>query len=309
MSKRFNLEYKHGDKTYNLNFGGAAEQLRQMTAIKMGTYDPNKDYSLQDSGPIRVPTEPKPTTPAKPSTPQQPTPTPQPTTPTPQQPAPTTPQQPVPTQPPTVQPQPTLPKYTPPEYKQISYDQARNQAASQLDPTYQHALQEIQRQRAVNQQQAGDLAASRGLGRSGLSADLQNKVNIAALQQGAGLAAQRASQEAQMAQALMDKDFTRQQQLRDSAFREYLGQGQMGLDQARFDWQRQQGASDTDFRNKQLEWQKQMGQSDIDYRNQQSKQQQEQYNRDYILRQLQAMANAGIDISKLQEKWLLKPWG
>lgn len=188
-------------------------------------------------------------------------------------------------------PAPSIPTYTPPQYNQMSYETARKQAADQLNPSYQLALSQLQQQRFANEQSAGDLAAARGLGRSGLSADLQNKVNLSAMQQGSALSAQRASQEAQMAQALIDQDFSRQQSLRDMAFREYMGQNQLALGQSQFDWQ------------------KQMGQADLDYRNQQSKQQQEQYNRDYILRQLQAMANAGIDISKLQEDWLLKPWG
>ncbi|MFE1630394.1 hypothetical protein ACFLFF_27015 [Brevibacillus reuszeri] len=255
----------------------------------------------------------KPTTPAPAPTPTQPS-TPNPTTPAPSNPAPNP-----------ATPKPTPPTYTPTPYKQpqynpLSYESARNQAANQLDPMYQQALQEIQRQRAVNSQQAGDIAAARGVGRSGLAADLQNKVNIAAMQQGSNLSAQRATQEAQMAQSLMDQDYSRQQANRDFALREYLAQNQLGLGAAQFDWQKQLDSTklgmDKDqldwqrqLQQNQFDWQKQMGQSDIDYRNQQSKQQQEQYNRDYILRQLQAMANAGIDISKLQEDWLLKPWG
>lgn len=260
-AKQFNTTVSHNGQQYNITYGGAAEYLRQMTAIKNGTYVAGKDYTDPNSGPIRGPSTPPVVKP-----PTAPTPTP-------------TPQQPPPVQQPSV-PSYTPPSYTPPQYKQMSYEDARKQAAGQLDPTYQQALQEIQRQRFANEQQAGSLAAARGLGRSGLSADLQNKVNLSAMQQGSGLAAQRASQEAAMATALVDQDFNRQQAIRDLAFREYMGQNQVSLNLQQLQMQQQQ-----------------------------MKQQQDQYSRDYILRQLQAMANAGIDISKAQESWLLRPWG
>lgn len=315
----------------------------QLQAMEDGTWKPGmfSNYEKKGSGTYGPKDEPKPVEP-KPSAPETPAPQPQQPAPTqPQQPAPTPPQpqtpspQPQPQQPAPQQPapqKPSVPSYTPtaykpPSYTQLSYDDARKQAAGQLDPIYQQALEEIQRQRFSNEQKAGNIAASRGLGRSGLAADLQNKVNIAAQQQSTGLAAQRASQEAQLAQSLIDKDLARQQELRDFALREYLAQNQIGLGSAefewrkhmgqsdldfrdkQFDWQKQQGASDLDFRNRQFEWQKQQSDADRAFREQQLKQQQEQYNRDYILRQLAAMAQAGIDISKLQEQWLLRPWG
>ncbi|MED1949000.1 hypothetical protein [Brevibacillus centrosporus] len=182
----------------------------------------------------------------------------------------------------------TAPTYTPPAWNPLSYAEATKRAQSQLDPIYQQALQEIMRQRFSGEQQAGEYAAARGLGRSGLAADAQNKVNLAAMNQANTANLQRAQQTAQMAQALVDNDFSQAMTLRDQALREYLGTTQAGLETERFKYGQSRDTIEDAFRDKQFN-------AGMD-----------QWNRDYILRQLAAMAQAGIDPTSAQEDWLLK---
>lgn len=220
---------------------------------KFGTPEQQTKWNnLQDKlGQPRIPTKANPTQPA----PQQPTPV---------QPA---PQQPV------QQAQPSY-NYTPtpfsaPQYNQLSYNDALKQAQGQLDPIYQRAVQDIMSQRFSNEQAAGEQAAARGLGHSGLAADAQNKLAIAAQNQIGNAGLQRASQSAQMAQALVDSDFQRAMQLRNQALQEYMGQNGVGLDAARFNYGQYRDTQGDAFRDKQFDWQKYMGNQDIDYRNRQ----------------------------------------
>lgn len=108
-------------------------------------------------------------------------------------------------------------------YNGLNAETAQNQIKQQLDPIYQRALENIRAQKYQNELNAGQTASARGLAHSGLAADLQNKVAIAAQGQVANTEAERASKTAEMAQALLQQDQARGDALRQQAYQEYMG--------------------------------------------------------------------------------------
>lgn len=108
--------------------------------------------------------------------------------------------------------------------KPIDYATAQKQAAAQIDPLYNRALQNVNAQKYQNDVQSGQLAASRGLAHSGLAADLINKNGIAAQGQVGDISAQRATQLAQMAYDMMNQDKQYNLQNRSQLYNEWMGQ-------------------------------------------------------------------------------------
>lgn len=95
---------------------------------------------------------------------------------------------------------------TPHNKRAITYQDATKQASEQVDPLYQQSLKDLQSQRYQNELNAGEVAANRGLGRSGLAADQLNKIAIATQNQASQLGAERATQIAELATALQQRD-------------------------------------------------------------------------------------------------------
>lgn len=116
----------------------------------------------------------------------------------------------------------------------LTYDSALAQANSQLDPTYQRAVQNVYVGQHQNQLNAGELASAQGGAHSGLSADLQNKVNLAAASEVGDLDAKRASQAAEMAQALLQRDQDTTFRNRQQDFTEWQGKESLGLSRDQF---------------------------------------------------------------------------
>jgi Transglycosylase SLT domain len=174
-------------------------------------------------------------------------------------------------------------------YKNISYDDAKNRVASQLNPIYQQALKNIQAQKYQNQLSAGEQARARGLSHSGLAADLQNKIAIAAQSQIAQTEAEKAAKLAEMAQALVERDQARGDALRQQAFQEYMAQKQMDMDYDRFDYAKQRDQIEDKRWREQLEWEK-------------SKFKNEDAWRRYVYNNMSAT-------EKAQLEWAKKQWG
>lgn len=118
----------------------------------------------------------------------------------------------------------------------LDYATALSQANNQLDPTYQRAVQNVKTQQYQNQLNGGELASARGGAHSGLAADLQNKVNMSAASDISGLDAQRASQAAEMAQALMYRDQDVNFRNRQQDYTEKSGDAQLGLSRDQFNY-------------------------------------------------------------------------
>jgi hypothetical protein len=91
----------------------------------------------------------------------------------------------------------------------MDYKTAQGQVAGQVDPLFNRAIQGVNQQKYQSDVQAGQVAAARGLGHSGLAADQLNKIAIAAQGQVGDLNAQRATQIATQANDLVwrDKEF------------------------------------------------------------------------------------------------------
>lgn len=106
-------------------------------------------------------------------------------------------------------------------YNPLNYQEAQKQIAAQLDPLYQRAIENVQKQKYQNDVQSGQLSAARGLGHSGLAADLLNKNNIAAQSSIGDINTQRATQLAQLSSDLMQRDQERAMNARAQAFQEY----------------------------------------------------------------------------------------
>lgn len=106
-------------------------------------------------------------------------------------------------------------------YKPIDYATAQKQALGQLDPLYQQSLKQLQANQTQQQNQSGQVAASRGLGHSGLAADSLNKIAIATQGNMANLNAQRMTQASQMAQDLVNQDKMYDLQRRGQLYSEY----------------------------------------------------------------------------------------
>jgi hypothetical protein len=106
-------------------------------------------------------------------------------------------------------------------YKPLDYKTAQGQATKQVDPLYQRAIQGVNQQKYANDVQAGQVAAARGLGHSGLAADQLNKIAIGAQGQVGDINAQRATQVAQMANDMVQQDKQYSLQNRAQLFGEY----------------------------------------------------------------------------------------
>jgi hypothetical protein len=106
-------------------------------------------------------------------------------------------------------------------YKPLDYKTAQGQATAQVNPLYQQAIQGVNQQKYANDVQAGQVAAARGLGHSGLAADQLNKIAIAAQGQVGDINAQRATQVAQMASDMVQRDKEYSLQNRSQLYNEY----------------------------------------------------------------------------------------
>lgn len=106
-------------------------------------------------------------------------------------------------------------------YKPIDYKTAQNQALQQLNPLYQQGVKSLKQQQYSSNLQAGNVAAARGLGHSGLAADQLNKIAIATQGNIANLDAQRMTQANTMAQDLVNQDKQYDLQRRSTLFNEY----------------------------------------------------------------------------------------
>jgi Transglycosylase SLT domain len=138
---------------------------------------------------------------------------------------------------------------------EFNYDDAKKQAAQQLNPLYQQALERIRSEKYQNTLNAGELASKRGLSKSGLAADLQNKIAIAAQSQIAQTEAEKAAKIAELAQSL-----------RDQSFREFIAQKQMDMDNERFDYSKERDTIADKQRQEALEWEKSKFRSEQDWR-------------------------------------------
>lgn len=151
-------------------------------------------------------------------------------------------------------------------YNGLTADAAQSQIKQQLDPIYQRALENIRTQKYQNELDASQTASARGLAHSGLAADLQNKVAIAAQGQVANTEAERASKTAEMAQALLQQDQARGDALRQQAFQEYLGQLNLQQQAEQIDYSKQRDAiSDQRYVDEQIA-QKQAQQQEVAWR-------------------------------------------
>lgn len=114
--------------------------------------------------------------------------------------------------------------YKAPSYKPISYSQAQSRAQGQIDPVYQRALENVRQSIQPSKLNADQLAASRGGLHSGLAADLQNKVQINADSKMSDMESDRASKISQLAQAMVNQDFSQQNAIQQQAFQNWLSQ-------------------------------------------------------------------------------------
>ena len=187
-------------------------------------------------------------------------------------------------------------------YKPIDYATASKQANGQLDPLYQRAVKGVQQQKYANDVQAGQVAAARGLGHSGLAADQLNKIAIAAQGNISDLNAQKMSQAAQMARDMVNQDKQYNLQNRAQLYSEYnsnrgynyqLGRDKVGDGQ----WQKQ-----FDF-NKSLDSRNFNYQKGVDSRNfnyQKDQSQADQAWRQYTYNNMSAGDKAQLEWAKKQ---------
>ena len=124
-------------------------------------------------------------------------------------------------------------------YDALSYDDALKRSQAQLDPIYQKAIENIKAQKYQDELNAGQLASARGLSHSGLAADLQNKVALTAQSNISNAEAEKSAKLAEMAQAMLEKDQARSDQLRAQMYQEYMGEQQLGLQRDQFGYQKQ----------------------------------------------------------------------
>jgi hypothetical protein len=113
--------------------------------------------------------------------------------------------------------------YTPPAPTGLTFDQAKGQVSGQIDPMFARALEALQVQKRQDQLDGDQLGMARGGAHSGLAADLQNKVGIAASGKASDLDAQRQTQIAQMAQDLVKYGQDYDLRNKQAALAEYLG--------------------------------------------------------------------------------------
>lgn len=130
-------------------------------------------------------------------------------------------------------------------YKGLNYKDAEKQAGNQVNPLFDRAINTVYQQKYKNDVQSGQVAAAKGLGRSGLAADSLNKNAIAAQSQVGDLSAQRASQISEMANSLLERDKDRGMQARSQAYSEWLGQ--QNLTRADRDFNYQKSVNDRNF--------------------------------------------------------------
>lgn len=186
---------------------------------------------------------------------------------------------------------------TPHDKRAMSYQEATEQASKQVDPIYQQAVKGLQKEKYQNELNAGQVAANRGLGRSGLAADQLNKIAIATQGQMGELGAQRSSQIAELAQALQSRDQDRLDRLNqfeyqksrdavmdrrydqefannnkryqdEKAWREYTYKNMSASERAQLDWTKSQYGEEQAWRMYELQYggelQKSMNQAQLD---------------------------------------------
>lgn len=173
-------------------------------------------------------------------------------------------------------------------YNPLQYADAQKQIAQQVDPLYNRAIQNVNQQKYQSDVQAGQVAAARGLGHSGLAADQLNKIAIASQGQIGDISAQRATQIAQLASGLMERDKDRGMQARSQAYQEWMGQQNLQRDDRNFDYQKGRDAIyDTRYNN---EWNYQLGRDKIS---------DQRYSNEW---------NNTLAQQKLEEAWRQKEW-
>jgi hypothetical protein len=187
-------------------------------------------------------------------------------------------------------------------YKPIDYATASKQANGQLDPLYQRAVAGVNQQKYANDVQAGQVAAARGLGHSGLAADQLNKIAIAAQGNVADLNAQKMTQAAQMARDMVSQDKQYSLQNRAQLYNEYnsnrgynyqLGRDKVGDKQ----WQNQFNYNKSlDSRN--FNYQKGVDSRNFNY--QQSQNKADQAWRQYTYNHMSAGDKAQLEWAKSQ---------
>jgi hypothetical protein len=159
--------------------------------------------------------------------------------------------------------------YTP--RPRLTYDEAANRVKQQLDPLYDRAVENIRRQRYQNELNASEVASKRGLSHSGLAADQLNKIAIASQSNVSDLDAKRASQIAEQAQRMMEREDDLELRERAQALSEQLGLGQLDLSRDQFN----RGIYESDREYGYREKRDQVGDSrydqELDYRNSRDK--------------------------------------
>jgi hypothetical protein len=151
------------------------------------------------------------------------------------------------------------------DYKNLSYGDATKQVQQQLDPLYQRAVAGVKQEQYQNELDTGEVAAKRGLAHSGLAADAQTKVAIAAQNNISDLDAKRASQSAEMATALVQRDQDRADRLRQQAYSEYMGGQDLQYRQDQTAYEKWMDTIGREDRNKEFEYGKFI--NDRDFRN------------------------------------------
>jgi hypothetical protein len=146
-------------------------------------------------------------------------------------------------------------------YNNMSYDDAIARAGQQLDPLYQRALEALKGEKYQNELNAGEVASKRGLSHSGLAADQLTKIAIASQGQAADLQGKRASQAAEMAQAMVDRDQDRADRLRQQAFAEYMGMQDLDYRDKEFDYR--EGRDEIADGRYDKEWEYQVGRDKV----------------------------------------------
>lgn len=161
---------------------------------------------------------------------------------------------------------------TPHDKRAMSYQEATEQASKQVDPIYQQAVKGLQKEKYQNELNAGQVAANRGLGRSGLAADQLNKIAIATQGQMGELGAQRSSQIAELAQALQSRDQDRIERLNqfeyqksrdavsdsrykdEKSWREYTFKNMSASEKAQLQWAKTQYGEDAAWKMFELKY-------------------------------------------------------
>lgn len=164
--------------------------------------------------------------------------------------------------------------------KPTFYQEGAEKAKAQLDPVYQQAVKGVRAERYQNQLNAGQVAASRGLSHSGLAADQQNKVNIAAQNSIANIQGDKAAKIAELAQSYSNQEqnrterqeqeaYSRYQQAKDQQWREHTFNNMSESDRRQLEWAKTQYGEDAAWRMYDQQYQgnlqSSMNQAELDF--------------------------------------------